>query len=122
MNTISVTFAQPLKDSITVQLLTDVSSAASGWYVNSAGLAVETWSAQTASIHPSAINGLDEKVWQITGRVWRESTTFRPRTPLGRRLWEIRERFIASGGRLLTEAEIEQEVAERRGERVQNSK
>lgn len=38
-----------------------------------------------------------------------------PQTPLAKKLWEIRTRAIASGMRLLNEAEIEQELAERRG-------
>ena len=36
-----------------------------------------------------------------------ESGTFQPRTPLGRRLWEIRQRHIAEGGRLLSWDEID---------------
>jgi hypothetical protein len=39
-----------------------------------------------------------------------------PRTPLGERLLRIRERIVASGEPLLSWAEIEREVAERRGE------
>ena len=38
------------------------------------------------------------------------------RTPLGRQLWKIRSRIIASGEPLLGWEEIEQEIAERRGE------
>ncbi|MUG99958.1 hypothetical protein F7734_49860 [Scytonema sp. UIC 10036] len=38
-----------------------------------------------------------------------------PQTPLAKKLWEIRTRAIASGLQLLNEAEIEQELAERRG-------
>lgn len=38
------------------------------------------------------------------------------RTPLGRRLWEIRSRIVASGEPLLGWEEIEREVSERRGE------
>jgi Tfp pilus assembly PilM family ATPase len=38
-----------------------------------------------------------------------------PQTPLVKKLWEIRQRAIASGMQLLDEAEIEQELAERRG-------
>lgn len=38
-----------------------------------------------------------------------------PQTPLAKKLWEIRQRAIASGLRLLNQAEIEQELAERRG-------
>lgn len=40
---------------------------------------------------------------------------FQPRTPLGRRLWEIRNRILASGEPLLDWDDIEREVAERRG-------
>ncbi|MFL6193025.1 MAG: hypothetical protein ACJ75H_02545 [Thermoanaerobaculia bacterium] len=43
---------------------------------------------------------------------------FHPRTPLGRQLWEIRQRIVASGERLLDWDELEREVAERRGERA----
>ncbi|WP_263627822.1 hypothetical protein [Komarekiella delphini-convector] len=35
--------------------------------------------------------------------------------PLAKKLWEIRQQAIASGIKLLNEAEIEQELAERRG-------
>ena len=36
-------------------------------------------------------------------------------SPLGRRLMEIRKKFIAEGGKLLTPEELEREIAERRG-------
>ena len=36
-------------------------------------------------------------------------------SPLGRRLMEIRKKFIAEGGKLLTPDELEREIAERRG-------
>jgi hypothetical protein len=41
---------------------------------------------------------------------------FVPRTPLGRKLWDIRNRAIAAGIRLLTEDEVLEEVRRRRGE------
>lgn len=41
---------------------------------------------------------------------------FRPRTPLGERLWKIRARILASGEPTLGWAEVERELAERRGE------
>ena len=48
-----------------------------------------------------------------------ETTTpesdFVPQTPLGKKLWKIRQRAIASGLQLLNEDEIEQELAARRG-------
>jgi hypothetical protein len=43
------------------------------------------------------------------------NTEYIPQTPLAQKLWEIRQRAIASGIKLLTAAEIEQELAERRG-------
>lgn len=42
-------------------------------------------------------------------------TEYIPQTPLAKKLWKIRQRAIASGIKLLNEAEIEQELAERRG-------
>jgi hypothetical protein len=35
---------------------------------------------------------------------------FQPQTPLGKKLWEIRQRAIANGMTLLDESEIEQEL------------
>jgi hypothetical protein len=36
-------------------------------------------------------------------------------SPLGKRLMEIRRKFIAAGGKLLSPEELAQEIAERRG-------
>jgi hypothetical protein len=44
------------------------------------------------------------------------SSSFKPKTPLGRRLWCIRKRIVASDETLLEWNEIEKEVATRRGE------
>ncbi len=43
-------------------------------------------------------------------------TSYRPRTPLGRRLMELRMQAIQKGMKLLSEDEILQEVKRRRGE------
>jgi hypothetical protein len=40
---------------------------------------------------------------------------FEPKTELGRKLLEIRRRYIDAGGELLDEAGLEREIAERRG-------
>jgi hypothetical protein len=45
-----------------------------------------------------------------------ESASTRPRTELGKQLLRIRERIVASGEPLLSWSEIEEEVAQRRGE------
>lgn len=43
------------------------------------------------------------------------STEFVPQTRLGKKLWEIRQQAITQGMQLLSEEELEQELAERRG-------
>lgn len=40
---------------------------------------------------------------------------FQPKTVMGKKLWEIRQQAIANGMTLLTEPELEQELADRRG-------
>jgi len=44
-----------------------------------------------------------------------ETEEYHPRTALGRRLWRIRKRIVASGERLLSWDEVERELRERRG-------
>lgn len=41
-------------------------------------------------------------------------------TPLGRKLWQIRQQIVATGEPLLNWDEVNQEVAERRGENQQD--
>ena len=43
---------------------------------------------------------------------------YAPQTPLGKRLWEIRQRIVDFGEPLLDWEGIEREVAERRGGRA----
>jgi len=43
--------------------------------------------------------------------------TLAPRTDLGRQLWKLRRRIVASGEQLLNCDDIDREVAARRGER-----
>ena len=45
-----------------------------------------------------------------------ERDLYLPRTDLGRKLWEIRKKIVASGAPLLGWEEIEAEIADRRGE------
>ncbi len=44
------------------------------------------------------------------------SGEFEPRTPLGRKLWALRQQIIASGLPLLSAEEIDAELAEQRRE------
>ena len=42
--------------------------------------------------------------------------SFTPKTVLGKKLWELRQQMIASGSPLLNWTELENEIAERKGE------
>jgi len=55
-----------------------------------------------------------ERVLQLAQSL-KPQPEFVPQTPLGEKLWEIRQRAIANGMKLLTEEELEQELAQRRG-------
>lgn len=44
-----------------------------------------------------------------------QQQAWQPRTKLGERLKELRQEFVAAGGRLLSESEIEKELRERLG-------
>jgi hypothetical protein len=43
-----------------------------------------------------------------------ETVPYVPKTPLGKRLWSLRQEAIATGMKLLSAEEIEQEIAEQR--------
>lgn len=46
------------------------------------------------------------------------ATDFKPKTALGKRLWALRQKYIAEGGELLNWDELEKEVALRKGDGV----
>jgi hypothetical protein len=48
-------------------------------------------------------------------REFREQESWTPRTPLGKRLKELRQQFVAEGGELLTADEVTAELRQRRG-------
>jgi hypothetical protein len=76
------------------------------------------------------VEGADDSTWSKIGIVMAtprkqpsilsnpSEEEFHPRTPLGRKLWEIRQRIVDSGEPLLDWEDLEREVAERRGERT----
>jgi hypothetical protein len=53
----------------------------------------------------------------ITLQIEEQSSEFIPRTSLAKRLWELRQKIIASGRPLLDWDDLENELRERRGER-----
>lgn len=55
-----------------------------------------------------------DRVLQLAQTLKLESE-FVPQTPLAKKLWEIRQEIVASGVPLLSQEELERELAERRG-------
>lgn len=64
----------------------------------------------------TALTGLEDEKSYITDMEWSEALQYKPRTPFGKRLMEIRKKIIASGEPLLDWDDIEHEIAESRGE------
>ena len=50
-------------------------------------------------------------------QAWPEQPPFEFKTERARRLWELRQQNIAAGAKLLSQDEINEEVARRRGQR-----
>lgn len=44
-----------------------------------------------------------------------ETFSYKPKTPLGKKLMEMREKIITSGERMLDWEDIEEEISDRRG-------
>ena len=59
--------------------------------------------------------GYAKKLIDAKGPALISEEEFYPRTELGRRLWELRKKIVASGEPLLDRDEVEREIAERRG-------
>ena len=101
-------------------LMSSTSSEAGGWTFRTSGRALREWTIRIAEDWrriDSAENGIDEPEERLRVRAdWERSIRYRPRTELGRRLWNIRARIVASGRPLLSWDELEREVVERRGE------
>jgi hypothetical protein len=77
-------------------------------------------STTSSSLQSEAISAQNRGVArQINTSVDRENgqSPRPPVTPLGKELRKLREKYIASGGKLLNRRELEREVAERRGTR-----
>ena len=62
-------------------------------------------------------NGFEDFWVKLAESIWQELTAYRPKTPLGQKLWKIRERIIASGEPLLSWEAIEHELDTQRGEK-----
>jgi hypothetical protein len=62
------------------------------------------------------LTGLKDSSAKSGEPLWQGTMSYKPRTSLGQKLLRIRERIIASGERLLSWDEIEQEIAAQRGQ------
>lgn len=104
---------------LVVEARTDTSSVAPGWFFGASGLSGETWSVLVGHAIPVSVSDVCEPPAGVvyTEDLWREIGEFKPRTSLGRKLREARQRILASGAPLLDRAAIQQEIATRRGER-----
>ena len=63
-----------------------------------------------------ALKGIDTSVGETVTSMHPEKGSYVPRTELGRRLAELRNKGMRSGMKLLTVGEINEELARRRGE------
>ena len=121
MKTASIARTAPIEEKVILsQLIHDTSDVASGWFLRPAGFDPRTWDVQLLSearSHSSAQIGLDPAASGDVEAYWQRLAGHKPRTTLGRQLWEVRGRIIASGAPLLTWEDIDRELSERRGER-----
>ena len=121
MTTVSSVSTPLVREAVLLpQFTQDVSIRASGWFLSASGLDPQTWFAEVPPdfLRPISMGGLTAPmpISSPAETYQARSTPYQPRTPLGRRLWEIRAQIVASGERLLSWEEVEQELAERRGE------
>lgn len=121
MNTAAATNTLSVERVVPVSCLqSDLSVAAGGWVLEALGFDPDAWSVimpRESGTRTMAITGLDSSESLRVEADWRRMVAYTPRTALGRRLWEIRSRIVASGEPLLDWDGIEGELAERRGER-----
>lgn len=112
-----------------VRLAVEVTGGRAFWFLWHAGSGQDLLPRQVGLVTPLdpisvSLPGrnieFDARLFRETVERWRETprpTIFKQRrTPLGRRLDEIRERIKASHQPLLSREEIDRELAERRGE------
>ena len=111
-----------ISETVGAWLLDDYSTLAPGWF---------SWPADSGEnsiailLHPhnginrvSVHEALDAQQEEHAKAeiAWRDVDRFVPRTPLGKKLWNLRQQILASSVPLLTWDEIEAEVRQRRGE------
>ena len=97
------------------RLTQDVSNFAANWHFGITGFEFLMPPVRIRNrVVPVNITGLT--IPEETLLETRQASIYHPHTDLGRRLWAIRERIVASGEPLLSWEALERELAERRGE------
>lgn len=118
MKTIAIAEAPPLDRAVLLQQLEwDVATEGGGWYISPSGLGASVWSVPVVYPSPSSVTtGALEAPAELPKVISIKTTTPKPRTKLGRQLWELRQKIIESGEPLLNWSDLELELAERRRE------
>ncbi len=105
---------------IMLQMLNDVSHLATLWFFSDGLNLPEGKEIILTTNYPGHFDisetGLEDHAARRAASVWQEAISYKPKTPLGRKLWAIRARIVASGEPLFSWEEIEQEIASQRGE------
>ena len=109
-----------LEQFIILEIIKDISNAPTFWFFSDGLNLPEGNEIILTTNYSSGFNtsetGLEDHEARRAESTWQEAISYKPRTPLGQKLMRIRERIVASGGRLLSWEEIEYEIAAWRGE------
>jgi hypothetical protein len=120
MRTQSLSQSETLEGFIIPQISNDVSHLAALWFFSDGLSLPEAKEFVLTAIYPGhfdiSVGGLEDHGPGRAASDWQEAISYRPRTPLGQRLLEMRSRIVSSGEILMGWKEIEEEVAARRGE------
>ena len=119
MRTQSLSQSETLEGFIIPQISNDVSHLATFWFFSDGldlpGAKEILLTTVYAGHFDISEAGLEDREAGQAASDWQEAISYRARTPLGQRLWEIRSRIAASEKSLLGWEEIEEEIAVRRG-------
>ena len=116
----SVQSSSNYKNVLFIATQSDLSEFAKGWIKQAIGCAIIIDIPRVSNIIGSSTSnsGLDAEPAVKAKQYWESIGEFQPKTALGKKLWEMRKKHIASGAQLLTWDQIAEEKARLRGESV----
>lgn len=98
-------------------IISDTSESAAGWSFVATGMSKIDWWWRSGSHGGNIVVISTEASFStLVTQYWKALSDYRPRTSLGRTLWELRSKIIESGIPMLNAEELEREIKERRGE------